>query len=241
MSDLRLTDLGPDDHIGTGYVTMADVMAKCQAATHTFTVPLRAVFANLDRGLSDLDDEYKNTGNVDIAIVLKPRAEAQKGFFTALSRTFDANDDGVLDRGEVAVMLATLRVPEDADASMVKLDADADDKMDKAEVAAMLEKGDFQDSEAATQMLHVYLRQAGRRRRRWCKRAARKRRRRWWATWSRPTCGSSPRCRRRSTTMSDARRASLQHSAAERARRRMRRRCRRWCSSARAHTTFDPV
>ena len=120
---------------------MADIMAKCQAAAHTFTVPLRAVPANLDRGLADLDDEYKNTGNLGIAIVLKPRAEAQKGFFTALSCTFDANDDGVLDRGEMAVMLATLRVPEDADAFMAKFDADG--KMDEAEVAAMLEKGDI--------------------------------------------------------------------------------------------------
>jgi len=96
-------------------------------------------------------------GSLDIAVLLRPRAEAQKGFFAALAHTFDQNDDGVLDRAEVAVMLATLKVPDDVDAFMARFDADADGKMDEAEVVRMLADGDFQDSEASMQMMHLYL------------------------------------------------------------------------------------
>ena len=47
--------------------------------------------------MADLYDEYKKRGDLGIAIVLKPRAVAQKGFFSTLARTF-----------EVAVLLAKL-------------------------------------------------------------------------------------------------------------------------------------
>ena len=54
------------NHFGKGYVTAADILAKCQAAAHTFTVPLRAVPAILDRRLADLDAEYKKTRSVPL-------------------------------------------------------------------------------------------------------------------------------------------------------------------------------
>jgi len=55
-------------------------------------------------------------------------------------------------------MLATLRLPQDVDGFMAKFDDNADGKMDEAEVVNMLETGEFQDCEMATQLMHVYLR-----------------------------------------------------------------------------------
>ena len=90
------------------------------------TVSLRAVPANLDRGLADLGDEYKHS-DLHIAIVLRPRAEAEQA---------DA-----FNRGEVALMLATLQLSVDVQAFMANLDGDADGKTDEAEVLRMIEKG----------------------------------------------------------------------------------------------------
>jgi len=156
-------DLHKDDQLGTGYMSAKDVFDECGSdggKVMKKDIMLREVPVNLDRGLMDFqkNDEYKTWGDLEVEVKLKPKDQVDKEFYHALVKTFDKNNDGVIDRNEVVEMFAELKIPEDPEEFFNRFDENNDSKLDENEVISMLHDSDFQGSELATQLMAIYLR-----------------------------------------------------------------------------------
>eukprot|EP01083_Nonionella_stella_P146625 461400_1 len=156
-------DIGVDDHLGTGYVPASEVFKQCGSdgsKTYDLDVALHGVPVRSDRGLIDFsrDESFRKWGDLEVTIKLKPKQIVEREFYGVLIQTFDKNNDGVIDRYEVAEMFAALKMPEkDVDDFFAKFDENNDMKLDEQEVTKMLQDSDFQDSELATQLMAIYL------------------------------------------------------------------------------------
>jgi len=151
-------DLGKDDKLGTGYVSAPELIEAAGDGAGTKVVRLREVDVGSDKALLDMDKEEKTWGDLELGVQLVPKAEVEKGFFQALVKEFDRNDDGVIDAQELQEMFAQLQIDENTDELLRKFDDDNDMKLDEAEVLRMLQDADFQGSDLATQLIALHLR-----------------------------------------------------------------------------------
>eukprot|EP01083_Nonionella_stella_P146624 461395_1 len=164
-------DLTADEHLGTGYISAEDVFKQCGldgSKTYNHKVELREVVmftevaVRKNKEVNDFKDAdvetFKKHGHLEVEIKLKPREIVENEFYGALVHTFDANNDGVIDKDEVCEMFAELKMPEeDAEEFFQKFDENNDMKLDEKEVKKMLHDSEFQGSELATQLMAIYL------------------------------------------------------------------------------------
>jgi len=147
-------DLTADDLLGTGYVSAPDLF---NAPEGKVTVHLRQVQVSSDKALQNVDDQGKVWGDVELEIKMVPAEEVEKGFYSALIKSFDQNNDGVIDKEELKEIYTELQVSENMDDLLAKFDEDNDEKLDETEVMKMLQDADFQGSELATQLIAMHL------------------------------------------------------------------------------------
>merc|ERR1719273_2941943 len=145
-------DLTADDLLGTGYIAAPKLF---EGGSHT--VQLRQVAVKSDKALQDKDTEGKTWGNLELEVKMVPAEEVEKGFYAALVKSFDRNNDGIIDTDELKEMYAELKIDEDMDQLMAKFDEDHDEKLSEDEVTKMLQDADFQGSELATQLIALHL------------------------------------------------------------------------------------
>jgi len=153
-------DLTKDDMLGTGYVSATDLFKAAENGKDGVgnkIVQLRQVPVKSDKGLADVDKEGKVWGDLELEIKMVPSDEVEKGFYTALIKSFDRNNDGVIDKEELRDMYGVLKVDENMDDLLQKFDADNDEKLDEAEVMKMMHDSGFQKSELATQLVALHL------------------------------------------------------------------------------------
>lgn len=154
-------DINADDQLGTGYVAASQVFDKCKdGKPFNLDVELRAIPVSLDRGLLDFqkNEQFKAWGDLEVEVKLKTKDDIDKEFYEALVKTFDKNNDGVIDKNEVTEMFAELKIPKNVDEFFSKFDENNDMKLDENEVITMLQDSDFQGSALATQLMAIYLR-----------------------------------------------------------------------------------
>ena len=145
-------DLTADDLLGTGYIAAPKLFEGGSR-----TVQLRQVAVKSDKALQDKDTEGKTWGNLELEVKMVPAEEVEKGFYAALVKSFDRNNDGIIDTDELKEMYAELKIDEDMDQLMAKFDEDHDEKLSEDEVTKMLQDADFQGSELATQLIALHL------------------------------------------------------------------------------------
>jgi len=150
-------DIKANDNLGTGYLSMDEVFAKCKGGeTLQSVVKLKSIPVTSDRGLTKFDpaeesDEVEVWGSLEVELKLTSREKVEEGFFAALVKMLDANKDGIIDRDEAEGMFAALGLNFDA------LDQDHDMKLNEEEVIRALNDVGVQQSDMIMQCMALYL------------------------------------------------------------------------------------
>jgi len=156
-------DLHNDDHIGTGYLQISTIY---DSPNRTFegSIELQRKIINLDKALGNIpvspisngkSDEH-DCGSIKLSAQLIPRRKIEADFFENLLNDFDVNNNGKLDKIEVAQMLCYLDAQTNVDDFMNRFD-DYDNELTRQEVLKMLTDSQFQESEDAPKFILYHL------------------------------------------------------------------------------------